>query len=85
MEQNIPQPNLEAIESIIKSEIRRKTNAMVKRGATPSHGNKSRGVGITRKNKEETKKAKKLASKQRSVNNSKKNKKFRASGSKQRK
>jgi hypothetical protein len=84
-EQNIPQPNLEAIESMLKSEIRRKTNAMVKRGPTPSHGNKSRGVGITRKNKEETTAKKHNAKLQRAVNRARKNKKFRPTGSKQRK
>lgn len=85
MEQTNLQPNLEAIESLLKSEIRRKTNEMVKRGATPPHGNKSRGVGITRKNKEENKKAKKLAKFRRAKNQKISNKKFRPSGSKKRK
>lgn len=53
--------------------------------ATPQHGNKNRGVGITRKSKEKTKKAVKLAKKQRATNNARSNKKFRATGSKQRK
>jgi hypothetical protein len=84
-EQNIPQPNLEAIESMLKAEIRRKTNAMVKRGPTPSHGNKSRGVGITRKDKTNTPAKRKQAKLSRSINQSRKNKKFRPTGSKQRK
>lgn len=36
--------------------------------ATPAHGNKMRGVGITRKNKEQTKKARKLAKSMRRMN-----------------
>ena len=84
-EQNVPQPDLEAVESYLKSEIRRKSNEMVKRGPTPQHGNKSRGIGITRKSKEESKKAKKLAKLQRATNRKIANKKFRPSGSKKRK
>lgn len=85
MEQNIPQPNLEAIESMLKAEIRRKTNEMVKRGPTPAHSDKLRGVGITRKIKEESKNKKKNAKRQRIVNKKIANKKFRPSGSKKRK
>ncbi len=85
MEQNIPQPNLEGVESFLKSEIRRRSNEMVKRGPTPAHSDKLRGVGITRKSKEESKKAKKLAKHQRAVNKKIANKKFRPSGSKKRK
>jgi hypothetical protein len=58
---------------------------IVKRGPTPAHGNKNRGVGITRKNKSETKKALKLASKQRKINHKMANKKHHKTGSNKRK
>lgn len=78
------QPDLESIEREAKRQKVILTEKMFHMG-TPQHGNKNRGVGITRKSKEETKKAKKLAKSRRAVNQARKNKKFRASGSKQRK
>lgn len=85
MEQNTLQPDLEKIESVLKAEIRRKSDQLVKRGPTPAHGNKLRGVGITRKNKEEQKNKKKNARRQRITNRKIADKKFRPSGSKKRK
>ena len=51
---------------------------------TPQHSNKKRGVGITRKSREQTKKAKKLAKLQRATNRKMANKKSRPTGSKRR-
>lgn len=48
-------------------------------------GKKLRGIGFTRKSKEETKKARKLARTQRKINHKRANKKFRKTGSKNRK
>jgi hypothetical protein len=81
METNLPSPELRESKKL-KVLI---NNGLVKRGATPPHGNKNRGVGITRKSKEESKKAKKLAKSQRQTNRNRANKKFRATGSKKRK
>jgi len=53
--------------------------------ATSQHSEKKRGVGITRKDKSSTKKAVKLAKKQRQVNVKRSFKKSRPTGSKQRK
>lgn len=53
--------------------------------ATPANGNKIRGVGVTRKDKEETKKARKLAKLQRAKNHKMSNKKRKPTGSKKRK
>lgn len=51
---------------------------------TRPHSDKKRGVGITRKNQEETKAAKKKAKKQRKINHKMSNKKFRPTGSRSR-
>lgn len=83
MNENL-QPNLEAVEKALKSEKQRITRNMFHL-ATPAHGIKSRGVGITRKSKEESKKAKKLAKLQRKTNHKIANKKHHKTGSNKRK
>lgn len=82
--QQNPTPDLSAIESALKNEKQRLTRNMFHLG-TPPHGNKNRGVGITRKSHEETKKAKKLAKSQRTTNHKIANKKHRKTGSNKRK
>lgn len=85
MEQNKElTPDLEAIEKVLKNQTQLATRSMFHL-ATPSHSNKSRGVGITRKNKAETKKAVKLAKSQRAKNHKIANKKRKPTGSKKRK
>jgi hypothetical protein len=51
---------------------------------TRAHSHKKRGVGVTRKNKEQTKKARLQAKKSRTINHKIANKKSRATGSKKR-
>ena len=53
MENKTLTPNLEEIEKLLKNQTQRMTRSMFHL-PTPSHGNKSRGVGITRKSKTKT-------------------------------
>ena len=75
---------LSKIDAEITAERRRQTGLMFHQ-PTSRHSDKKRGVGITRKNKEESKTAKKLAKKQRKTNHKISSRKFRPTGSKKRK
>lgn len=83
MEQTNLQPDLESIENTNKE--KQSLEEKIFHLPTKQHFHKLRGVGITRKNKEESKKAKKLAKFRRAKNQKIANKKFRPSGSKKRK
>lgn len=75
-------PNLKEIEKLLKINLQRS----IFHQATPEHNvSKLKGIGYTRKNKEESKKAKKSAKLQRKTNRKIANKKFRPTGSKKRK
>lgn len=70
------------MESIKKQAIARRTFHL----GTPEHNvSNKKGIGDTRKNKEESKKAKKVAKLSRKTNRKIANKKFRPTGSKKRK
>jgi hypothetical protein len=84
MENKTLQPDLESIEKSIDKEKQLFTNSMFHM-PTPRKSNKLRGVGITRKNKSETKEKKKSAKLQRATNRKMANKKSRPTGSKKRK
>jgi len=80
--------NATEIQQSMQGDISRKNitlSSMIFHTGTPPKGSDNRGVGVTRKDKSSTKKAVKLASKQRQINLKRSNKKFRASGSKKRK
>lgn len=88
MDENNTQPaeekqNLPSLEQLKGLKIQ--ANSKIFSRPTPTHGAKSRGVGITRKNKEEGKKTKKQGKKSRLINKKRANKKFRPTGSKSRK
>lgn len=72
VKETLPQENPETLKRFLRVVTSRRTK-------------KKRGVGITRADKSSTKKAVKLAKKQRAVNQQRSNKKRRATGSKQRK
>lgn len=84
METKNLQPDLELVEKLLGGEKQKMTRNMFHLG-TPQNHFVSRGVGITRKSKEQTKKAKKIAKSQRATNQARKNKKFRPTGSNKRK
>lgn len=72
METKNLQPNLEAIEKDLSNEKQRITRNMVKRQATPEHNpSKKKGIGFTRKNKDQSKKARKIAKFSRKINRGK--------------
>jgi hypothetical protein len=74
---------LRVLEIALRAERQRQTKAMFHQ-PTKAHSHKERGVGITRKNKEQTKKARLQAKKSRTINHKIANKKSRATGSKKR-
>ena len=70
METTNLQPNLETIEKALQNEKQRMTRNMFHL-ATPQHNFGKRGIGYTRKNKEQSKKARKTAKLSRKINRGK--------------